>query len=60
MFNVGDCVTVDNGVSINGTPLSEIPGEVEKVTSDYLFIKFDSFRYVANVKHCKKVKYKSH
>lgn len=60
MFNVGDYVTVDNGVSINGTPLSEIPGRVERVTSDYLFLQYESFRYVANVKCCKRAKYKSH
>ena len=56
MFNVGDYVTVDNGVSINGTSLSEIPGKVERVTSDYLFLQYDSFRYVANIKCCKKCK----
>ncbi|MDY3829244.1 MAG: hypothetical protein SOZ71_10815 [Clostridium sp.] len=56
MFNVGDYVTVDNGVSINGTSLSEIPGKVERVTSDYLFLQYDSFRYVANIKCYKKYK----
>ena len=56
IFNVGDFVTVDNGVSVNGTPLSEIPAEVERVTSDFLFLKFKNFKYVANIKECRKVR----
>ena len=49
-------MTVDNGVSVNGTPLSEIPAEVERVTSDFLFLKFKNFKYVANIKECRKVR----
>ena len=56
MFNVGDFVTVDNGVSVNGTPLSEIAAKVEKVTKDYLFLIYDNFKYVASIKACRKVK----
>lgn len=56
MFSVGDYVVVNNGVSVNGTPLSEIAAKVEKVTKDYLFLIYDNFKYVASIKACRKVK----
>ena len=56
MFSVGDYVVVNNGVSVNGTPLSEIAAKVERVTKDYLFLIYDNFKYVASIKACRKVK----
>ena len=56
MFNVGDYVVVKNGVSVNGTPLSEIAAKVERATKDYLFLIYDNFKYVASIKSCRKVR----
>ena len=56
MFSVGDYVVVNNGVSVNGTPLSEIAAKVERVTKDYLFLIYDNFKYVASINACRKVK----
>lgn len=55
MFKKGDKVRVDNGVMVNGNNLSSITGVVDRVTKDYLWITFPNFRYVANVKNCKKI-----
>ena len=59
MFSVGDYVVVNNGVSVNGTPLSEIAAKVEKVTEDYLFLIYDNLKYAANKKDCNKTKSRS-
>ena len=56
MFSVGDYVVVNNGVSVNGTPLSEIAAKAEKVKKAYLFLIYDNFKYVASIKSCRKVR----
>ena len=57
-FEVGDEVYVHNNVKlqVNGEPLSQIPGIVTKVTRDHLFLRYETFKYVADKKICKKVK----
>lgn len=54
-FIKGDMVSVNNGVKVNGTPLSELAAEVVKVADDYLFLKFPNFKYTAHKKDCRKV-----
>lgn len=56
-FKVGDYVRVENGVrlQLDGKPLSEYIGEVEKVSYEVLFIKFNGFKYTAPISQCKKV-----
>ena len=57
-FKVGDVVYVHNDVKlkVNGEPLSQIPGIVTKVTSEHLFLRYETFKYVADKKECKRVK----
>lgn len=55
-FIVGDTVAVNNGVKLNGKPLSEVPAIVEKVSAEHLSLIYDNFKYTAHIKDCKKVK----
>lgn len=56
-FEVGDEVYVHNDVKlqVNGEPLSQIPGVVTKVTRDHLFLRYETFKYVADKKVVRKV-----